>query len=146
MALKHLEEADSWSLIYATWYLRISEGGTTVGVCMSIRLDFVGEGVSLSASCCHDNHESLMHPPSRLLLYLHSWGWVGNVITVPRGSEWRHHRRFWIPKSTWCEFTTHQLWPGDAQREGKPISSPLRRPTDNYQSRRGRRYKHMLMS
>lgn len=34
-----------------------------MGACMSIRLEFVGEGVSLLTGRCHDNHESLMQTP-----------------------------------------------------------------------------------
>lgn len=148
-----LKVSDSWSLIYATWYLKICEdqaGRDQSGGCISSR-QFVGEGVCLLAGRCHDNHKSLMQPPSLFLhLTAHSslccLGWVGNVITsASRATVTSSHRK-------------HSQCPPDVNLQpisygweggGSPSKTPWRCLTDNNQGRRAcysRRNKHILMS
>ncbi len=119
-----------------------------MGVCMSIRQEFVGEGVGLLTGRCHDNHESLMPTlpscifrPTPLPALSRMSGKCDYLCPEGRSDI--------IAQET-CVLLNPQrphdvnLQParygqGVSQREGKPISSPLRRLTDNYQSGRGRR-------
>lgn len=73
----------------------IRRGGAAVGVCMSIRQ--VGEGFSLLAGRCHDNHESLMQTPplpesSSPLLSLSALLRMSGkcYYLCPKDQKWRH--------------------------------------------------------
>lgn len=149
-AVTRLKAADSRSLIHATWYLKIREdqAGRGHSGCVHVNeAEVCGRGSRSprwSPSWQPQIFDASPHPPQSPPAHSSVEDEWEMWLFVPRGTRWRHHtgamRAFESRHPPDVNLQPISYGQGVVQWEGKPISSPLRRLTDNYQSRR--RYKH----